>query len=173
MIDIENTTNGKSFRMVLCLCCTHRKLWFLTTSIDYWHVIVEAAMICLSFSVVQKRYVFTLLLSWDDQRTKGRMRLVTCENLIVFDILWLQAIDTLINYETVKIFATETQEVSAYVELENIFRTIFIRFNVSLNLLSFGQQAIKGMGLVAVMVLAARATVSKASTTGDFVLIVT
>lgn len=75
------------------------------------------------------------------------------------------------NYETVKMFGMESEEVSAYSDLQNEYMKKFILFRFSLNALNFGQSTIQALGLGASMILAARRTALGGLTAGDFVLI--
>ncbi|MFP3559523.1 cation:proton antiporter, partial [Paraburkholderia sp. SIMBA_049] len=59
-----------------------------------------------------------------------------------------RAIDSLINYETVKYFGNEEWEAQRYDENLKRYRKAAIRSQNSLSVLNFGQQAIIGTGLV-------------------------
>lgn len=81
-----------------------------------------------------------------------------------------KAIDSLLNYETVKYFVNEEHEYRRYdVSLEHYQREA-IRSSTSLSLLNIGQGSIIGIGLVAVMALAANGVMDGRLTIGDFVL---
>jgi len=83
----------------------------------------------------------------------------------------LKAVDTLINYETVKMFGMEAEEVSAYERLQRIYQDKYIWFRITLNSLNCGQSAIQTTGLGVAMLLAAIATARGQLTPGDFVLV--
>ncbi|MBA5844904.1 ABC transporter transmembrane domain-containing protein, partial [Escherichia coli] len=59
-----------------------------------------------------------------------------------------RAIDSLINYETVKYFGNEEWEAQRYDENLKRYRKAAIRSQNSLSVLNFGQQLIIGTGLV-------------------------
>ena len=82
-----------------------------------------------------------------------------------------KAIDSLINYETVKYFNNEGHEASRYDDALERYQTAAVRSKTSLSLLNIGQGAIISIGLVIVMILAGRGVASGAMTLGDFVLV--
>lgn len=79
--------------------------------------------------------------------------------------------DTLVNYETVKMFGMEDEEAAAYEELQKKFQDQYIWFRVTLNSLNFGQSFIQSTGLGAAMLFAAVAASKGQLTPGDFVLV--
>ncbi|GMG88845.1 ABC transporter ATP-binding protein/permease [Cupriavidus metallidurans] len=82
-----------------------------------------------------------------------------------------KAIDSLLNFETVKYFGNEEYEARRYDENLRTYRTAAIRSQNSLSFLNFGQQAIIAMGLILILW---RATVGVAAgklTLGDLVLV--
>lgn len=82
-----------------------------------------------------------------------------------------KAIDSLLNYETVKYFGAETREAERYDLAMAGYEEAAIKTNYSLAFLNFGQAVIITTGLVAVMVMAARGVQEGALTVGDFVMI--
>ena len=82
-----------------------------------------------------------------------------------------KAIDSLINYETVKYFNNESHESARYDGALERYQTAAVRSKTSLSLLNIGQGAIISIGLVIVMTLAGRGVASGAMTLGDFVLV--
>ena len=82
-----------------------------------------------------------------------------------------KAIDSLLNYETVKYFGNENHEYRRYdVSLEQ-YQKEALRSQWSLSLLNVGQGLIIGIGLVGIMWLAAEGVIQKTLTVGDFVLV--
>ncbi|MGZ3727260.1 MAG: ABCB family ABC transporter ATP-binding protein/permease [Pseudobdellovibrio sp.] len=82
-----------------------------------------------------------------------------------------KAIDSLLNYETVKYFGNEEHEYRRYdVSLEQ-YQVEALKSQSSLSLLNIGQGFIIGLGLVSIMWLAAQGVVDKTLTVGDFVLV--
>jgi len=82
-----------------------------------------------------------------------------------------KAIDSLLNYETVKYFGNEQHEASRYDVALQAYEKSAVLSRTSLAFLNIGQALIISAGLVAVMWLAGRGVVSGAMTVGDFVLV--
>jgi len=82
-----------------------------------------------------------------------------------------KAIDSLLNYETVKYFGNEEHEARRFDRALSAYERAAVRSTVSLSALNVGQGAIIALGLVAVMVMAGQGVVSKTMTVGDFVLV--
>jgi ATP-binding cassette subfamily B (MDR/TAP) protein 7 len=71
-----------------------------------------------------------------------------------------QAIDSLINYETVKYFNNEKFEVKQYDRLLQKYTDASLKTTTSLALLNFGQNAIFSASLSVIMILAAKGIIS-------------
>jgi len=82
-----------------------------------------------------------------------------------------KAIDSLLNYETVKYFVNEEHEYKRYDQSLEQYQVEAIRSQSSLSLLNVGQGTIVGIGLVGVMWLAAQGVADGVLTVGDFVLV--
>ena len=82
-----------------------------------------------------------------------------------------QAIDSLINYETVKYFNNEDYELKRYDKTLSLWETSAIKNQTSLSLLNIGQGIIIAVGLTSLMLLAAQGVVEQRLTIGDLVLI--
>ncbi|SFK29676.1 ABCB family ABC transporter ATP-binding protein/permease [Falsiroseomonas stagni] len=82
-----------------------------------------------------------------------------------------RAIDSLLNYETVKYFGNEAHEARRYDGSLERYEKAYVRSEVSLNGLNFGQQAIIGLGLTIVMLMAAGRVANGGMSVGDFVLV--
>jgi ABC-type transport system involved in Fe-S cluster assembly fused permease/ATPase subunit len=82
-----------------------------------------------------------------------------------------RAIDSLLNYETVKYFGNEEWEAQRYDENLRRYRTAAIRSQRSLSVLNFGQQFIIGTGLVFILWRATQGVIAGHLTLGDLVLI--
>lgn len=82
-----------------------------------------------------------------------------------------QAIDSLLNYETVKYFNNETYELQRYDETLASWETSAIKNQTSLSLLNIGQGTIISIGLTLLMLLAGQGVVEGELTLGDLVLI--
>jgi ATP-binding cassette, subfamily B, heavy metal transporter len=82
-----------------------------------------------------------------------------------------KAIDSLLNFETVKYFGNEEHEVSRYDRSMETYEKASIKTWVSLAVLNSGQAFIYALGLAAVMLLAARAIANGSASIGDFVMV--
>ena len=82
-----------------------------------------------------------------------------------------KAIDSLLNYETVKYFAAEERETRRYDRSMERYERASVNSYTSLAVLNAGQAAIFTVGLAAVMVMCAYGVQSGKNTVGDFVMI--
>ncbi|MEH6834481.1 MULTISPECIES: ABCB family ABC transporter ATP-binding protein/permease [Falsihalocynthiibacter] len=82
-----------------------------------------------------------------------------------------KAIDSLLNFETVKYFGAEKREAARYDESMALYQVAALKTNYSLAFLNFGQSLFITAGLVVVMVMAAMGVQSGALTVGDFVMV--
>jgi ATP-binding cassette subfamily B protein len=83
----------------------------------------------------------------------------------------VKAIDSLLNYETVKYFSAEEREAARYDRAMARYEEASVRSYTSLAVLNAGQAVIFTCGLAAVMVMCAVEIQSGTKTVGDFVLI--
>jgi ATP-binding cassette subfamily B protein len=82
-----------------------------------------------------------------------------------------KALDSLLNYETVKYFNNERHEAERYDRSLARYERAAVRVQVSLNALNLGQAAIIAIGLTVIMLLAAQGFEDGTMTIGMFVLI--
>jgi ABC-type transport system involved in Fe-S cluster assembly fused permease/ATPase subunit len=82
-----------------------------------------------------------------------------------------KAIDSLLNFETVKYFNAEEREANRYDSAMSQFETASVKSGQSLSFLNAGQSAIITTGLVVVMVMAAQGVQQGILTVGDFVMV--
>ncbi|XP_038210262.1 ATP-binding cassette sub-family B member 7, mitochondrial [Zerene cesonia] len=82
-----------------------------------------------------------------------------------------KAVDSLINYETVKYFSNEKYELQKYDESLQKYEAASLKTATSLALLNFGQHAIFSAGLSAIMLLAANEIAHGRMTVGDLVMV--
>jgi len=82
-----------------------------------------------------------------------------------------KAIDSLLNFETVKYFGAESREAARYDRAMEGYEAAALKTSYSLAFLNIGQSFIITSGLVAVMVMAALGVQSGALTVGDFVMV--
>ena len=82
-----------------------------------------------------------------------------------------KAIDSLLNFETVKYFTNEDHEARRYDVALRKFEEASIKSKVTLSLLNIGQGLIISVGLTAVMIMAGYGVQDGSMTLGDFVLV--
>ena len=83
----------------------------------------------------------------------------------------IKAIDSLLNYETVKYFSAEEREAARYDRAMSRYEEASVRAYTSLAVLNAGQALIFTVGLAAVMVMCAFEIRAGSKTVGDFVLV--
>jgi len=82
-----------------------------------------------------------------------------------------KAIDSLLNFETVKYFGAEAREAGRYDAAMEGYETAAVKTGLSLSFLNFGQSFFITTGLVIVMVMAAMGVQAGKLTVGDFVMV--
>ncbi|MGQ7844803.1 ABCB family ABC transporter ATP-binding protein/permease [Granulosicoccus sp. 3-233] len=82
-----------------------------------------------------------------------------------------RAVDSLLNYETVKYFNNEKREIAVYEAHMNDWANAGVRSQVTMSTLNFGQAAIVSVGVTLIMMLAVRDVTTRTITLGDIVLI--
>jgi ATP-binding cassette, subfamily B, heavy metal transporter len=82
-----------------------------------------------------------------------------------------KAVDSLLNYETVKYFSAESREAARYDVAMQRYEAAAVKTGQSLSFLNAGQSFIITSGLVIVMVMAARGVQAGVLTVGDFVMV--
>jgi ATP-binding cassette, subfamily B, heavy metal transporter len=82
-----------------------------------------------------------------------------------------KALDSLLNYETVKYFGNEPHEVARYDSALARYERAAVRVQVSLNFLNIGQACIIACGLTLIMLMAASGVHNGTMTVGQFVLV--
>ncbi|CAA9387998.1 MAG: Efflux ABC transporter, permease/ATP-binding protein mlr7818 [uncultured Rubellimicrobium sp.] len=136
------------------LVLTGLMLWWL---FDAWYLAVVAVTIALyiwfTFTVTEWRV--KIRKEMNDQDTAANQK----------------AIDSLLNYETVKYFTAEEREADRYDIAMTAYAEAAVKTNNSLAFLNFGQGVLMNLGLVVVMVMAARGVQAGTLTTGDFVMV--
>jgi ATP-binding cassette subfamily B protein len=81
-----------------------------------------------------------------------------------------KAVDSLLNYETVKYFGNERHEAARFDLALAKYERAAVRSQVTLNMLNIGQSVIIALGLAAIMLLSAKGVASGRMTVGRFVL---
>ncbi|CAH0729048.1 unnamed protein product, partial [Brenthis ino] len=118
----------------------------------------------VAFSCVGVYAAFTLAITqW---RTKFRVYMNKAENEA-----GNKAVDSLINYETVKYFNNEQYELAKYDASLRAYEAASLRTASSLAALNFGQHAIFSAGLSVIMVMAANEVAKGNMSVGDIVMV--
>ncbi len=129
-------------------------LWAL---FDVWFALV-------TFVTIAGYIAFTLIVT--EWRTKYRRQMNETDQEAN-----TKAVDSLLNYETVKYFGNEAHEAGRYEHALARYERASIRNKVTLSLLNVGQAAIIALGLTVIMVMAGQGVVAGRMTIGDFVLV--
>ncbi|MGC1496506.1 MAG: ABC transporter ATP-binding protein/permease [Sulfitobacter sp.] len=129
----------------------------LTIFFDVWYLAVVAVTIAL--------YVW-FTFSITEWRVKQRRQMNDADTDAN-----QKAIDSLLNYETVKYFGAEAREAERYDSAMAGYEIAAIKTNYSLAFLNFGQAMIITAGLIGVMVMAAFGVQNGTLTVGDFVMV--
>jgi len=82
-----------------------------------------------------------------------------------------KAIDSLLNFETVKYFGNEEMEANRFDKSMAVYEGAAIRMWTSLGFLNFGQAVIFWLGMIVISIMSVNSVLSGAITVGDFVLI--
>ena len=129
----------------------------LWTLFDIWYLVVVAAVIAaytaFTFKVTEWRV--RLRREMNDQDTDANQK----------------AIDSLLNYETVKYFGAEAREAQRYDAAMAGYERAALQTAQSLAFLNFGQSLLITGGLIIVMVMAAIGVQDGSMTVGDFVMV--
>ncbi|PSJ17863.1 ABCB family ABC transporter ATP-binding protein/permease [Nitrosomonas supralitoralis] len=162
--DIERGTRGISFllnfmlfNILPTLLEIGLVLAILISKYDIWFAIIIAstllAYIALTLIVTEWRMIFRRTMNNMDSKANT------------------QAIDSLLNYETVKYFGNESWEARRYDEHLQSWEKAAIRNQTSLATLNAAQSAIIAVGVTLLMLLAADQVIDGHMTLGDLVLI--
>lgn len=82
-----------------------------------------------------------------------------------------KVVDSLINYETIKLFGSEAHESRRYDDSLRGYQQASIKTQTSLSFLNFGQNAIFSAGLTAMMYMTVQSVLAGTATVGDIVLV--
>ncbi len=162
--DIERGTRGISFLLNFMLFNILPTLLeiglvaaILLSRYDIWFSVVIfatlAAYIALTLIVTEWRMIFRRTMNDMDSKANT------------------QAIDSLLNYETVKYFGNESWEARRYDEHMQKWETAAVRNQTSLAALNSGQSAIIAVGVTLLLWLAADGVIKGTMSLGDLVLV--
>ncbi|HEY9037632.1 MAG TPA: ABC transporter ATP-binding protein/permease [Roseovarius sp.] len=142
------------FPLILELVLVGMVLW---AAFDFWYLVVVVVVIALyvAFTFKVTEWRVKLRREMNDQDTDANQK----------------AIDSLLNYETVKYFGAEDREAARYDVAMAGYERAAVRTSYSLSFLNFGQSLLITTGLVIVMVMAAIGVQNGTLTVGDFVMV--
>jgi ATP-binding cassette, subfamily B, heavy metal transporter len=129
----------------------------LLLSFDWRYVLAITAMVAayLAFTTLATNWRIGIRRSMNESDTDANTK----------------AIDSLLNFETVKYFGAEQREVARYDKAMARYEKMSVRTYVSLAALNAGQAIIFTVGLVVVLVMCVHGIKSGENTVGDFVLL--
>ena len=162
--DIERGSRGISFLLNFMLFNILPTLLeiglvaiILLSNYDIWFSIIIfstlVAYIALTLLVTERRMIFRRTMNDMDSKANTR------------------AIDSLLNYETVKYFGNESWEAERYDEHLKKWETAAVRNQTSLAALNAGQSGIIAIGVTLLMLLASDGVVKGTMSLGDLVLV--
>lgn len=162
--DIDRGTNGINFMMRFMVFNILPTIVQLAIIIVILLLAFNIWFSLITFICVVSYIVFSVITTeWRTGFVKEANRLDSQSNT--------RAIDSLLNYETVKYFNNEAYESEQYnVNLE-AWEQARVNNRLSLALLNSGQALIIGIGLTAMMYLAAKGVVDGSMTLGDLVMV--
>jgi ABC-type transport system involved in Fe-S cluster assembly fused permease/ATPase subunit len=131
--------------------------FILLSRYDAWFAIV-------TFLAVITYIIFTMTVT--EWRMKYRIAMNKHDS-----VANTQAVDSLLNYETVKYFGNENHELSRYGESLKDWESQAVKSQTSLSALNFGQSVIIAVGVTVIMIMAAQGVVDGNMTLGDLVLV--
>jgi ATP-binding cassette subfamily B protein len=162
--DIERGTSSLSNLMVYLLFNIVPTLveialvtGILLTRFNIWYAVVTvvtiAVYIVLTFRITEWRMQFRMTMNAMDSKANT------------------QAIDSLLNYETVKYFGNEAYELERYDSTLTEWERAAVKSQTTMSALNFVQSAVIAVGVTIIMVMAARGVASGLLTLGDLVLV--
>lgn len=162
--DIERGTRGISFLLTFLLFNILPTLLeivlvalILLAKYSAWFAIITFAtlLIYIAFTLLMTEWRMVFRRTMNEMDSKANTR----------------AIDSLINYETVKYFGNEQYEAQRFDEYMGEWETSAVQNQTSLAALNAGQSAIIAVGVTALMLLAATEVAAGRMTVGDLVLV--
>ncbi len=154
---IESLISYSLYSIVPTLIEVAMVLTILAVKFDVWFAIITLAALAFYIS-------FTVLVT--EWRTKYRIQANEADSGA-----HTRAVDSLLNYETVKYFNNEAFEAKRYDESLLRYRQARIKSQTSLSLLNTGQQLIIAVALVGMLWRATQGVVEGRMTLGDLVMV--
>jgi ATP-binding cassette subfamily B protein len=161
---IERGTKGIQFLLNFTLFNILPTIIEVTGAAIILHVAFGAAFSSITLFSVLGYIAFTVWIT--EWRTKYRRAMNTADAEAN-----TKAVDSLLNYETVKYFSNETHESSRFDDSLARYQHAAVRSQVTLSMLNVGQQIVVNISLFVLLLLAARGVVGGTMTIGELVMI--
>jgi len=161
---IERGTKGIEFLLTFVLFSVLPTLFEILLVCGILWALFDIRFAAITFVTIVGYVVFTLLAT--EWRTKYRRIMNEADSQANS-----KAVDSLLNYETVKYFGNEEHEVQRFDESLRRYEKAAVKSKTSLSYLNIGQAAIISAGITAVMILAGAGIVDNTLTIGDLVLV--
>lgn len=162
--DIERGTNGISFLMrflmfniVPTLVEIFSVAIIFAVAFSYWYAVITiiAVLIYIAFTIITTE--------WRNRYVREANQADSSTNT--------RAIDSLLNYETVKYFNNEQYEADTYDKFLATWETAKLKNRMSLLTLNSGQAFIIAGAMTVMMIMAANSVIAKEMTIGDLAMI--
>ena len=161
---IERGTKGIDFLLTFMLFNIIPTLLEIGLVCGILWVLYDVRYALVTFFTIANYIAFTLTIT--EWRLKYRRRMNETDQEAN-----TRAIDSLLNYETVKYFGNEDWESQRFDDALARYEHAAVASKMSLAMLNIGQAAIIGVGLTFIMAMAGQGVLSGAMSVGDFVLV--
>jgi len=161
---IERGTKGIDFLLTFMLFNIIPTLLEITLVCGILWTLFDYRYALVTFVTIAAYIVYTLVVT--EWRLKYRRRMNETDQQAN-----TRAIDSLLNYETVKYFGNEEWEAKRFDESLARYELAAVTSKMSLALLNIGQAAIIGVGLTVIMAMAGQGVIAGELSVGDFVLV--
>ncbi len=162
--DIERGSRGISFLLNFMVFNIIPTLFEITLVTVILYINYDAWFAIVTFISVSSYVAFSLIMTEWRMRYRRKMNDLDSKANT-------RAIDSLLNYETVKYFNNEDYEAERYNAKMEKWESAAIKNQTSLSLLNFGQAAIIAVGMTALLALATNGVVKGEMSIGDLVLV--
>ena len=162
--DIERGTRGIQSLISYSLYSIIPTLIELLMVLGYFFFVYNLWFVVITLIALTSYVIFTIVVT--EWRTNFRRQMNDLDSKAN-----QRAVDSLINFETVKYFGNEQYEALRYDENLRRYAQAAVKSQKSLALLNFGQQTIIGIGLICILGLASSGVAKGQMTIGDLVLV--